>query len=39
MIQKNGEDWFKEGCYETLWINHEIDENSTVLELGGYQGR
>ena len=39
MIQKTGEDWFKEGCYETLWINHEIDENCTVLELGGYQGR
>jgi len=39
MIQKTGEDWFKEGCYETLWINHEIDENCTVLELRGYQGR
>lgn len=39
MTQKTGEDWFKEGCYETLWITHDINENSTVLELGGYQGR
>ena len=28
-----------EGCYDTIWIEHDINENSTVLELGGYKGR
>jgi FkbM family methyltransferase len=39
MIEKSSNDWFTEGCYDTLWIDHDINENSTVLELGGYKGR
>lgn len=39
MINKSGEHWFRDNCYNTLWIDHNIDENSTVVELGGYKGR
>jgi FkbM family methyltransferase len=39
MVDKSGEDWFRDDCYNTVWINHNINENSTVVELGGYKGR
>lgn len=38
-MEKGIDEWMSEGCYDTIWIEHDINENSTVLELGGYKGR
>ena len=38
-MEKGTDEWMSEGCYDTIWIEHDINENSTVLELGGYKGR
>jgi FkbM family methyltransferase len=32
------DDWFKNNCYETIWIDHPLTEDSVVIEFGGYKG-
>lgn len=31
--------WINDNCYQTIWIDHELNSNSVVIEFGGYLGR
>jgi FkbM family methyltransferase len=33
------ENWIRDNCYETIWVDHQINSNSVVIEFGGYLGR
>lgn len=37
-VTKSSESWWTDNCYESVWLDHDIDENSCVVEFGGYQG-
>ena len=40
-MEKNiltSDDWFEQNCYETIWIDHPLNEDSVVIEFGGYKG-
>jgi FkbM family methyltransferase len=37
-VTTDGDCWWTDNCYETIWLDHDIDENSTVIEFGGYKG-